>query len=55
MRYESERARGQHPFEDRESVLQISLKERVMKQSLATTNQETVDGGGGLKIFFRYQ
>jgi len=24
-----------------------------MKQSLATTNQETVEGDGGLKIFFR--
>jgi acylglycerol lipase len=24
-----------------------------MKQSLATTNQETVDGESGLKIFFR--
>ena len=53
MRYESDRARGQHPFEDRESALQISLEEHAMKQSLATTNHETVDGEGGLKIFFR--
>jgi alpha-beta hydrolase superfamily lysophospholipase len=53
MRNDSERARGQHPLEYPESVLRISLKERAMKQSLATTNQETVNGEGGLKIVFR--
>jgi Serine aminopeptidase, S33 len=47
----SRRARGHHQFEDQ--FLQISLTGRATKQRLSTTNQETVEGGSGLKIFFR--